>query len=319
MTFKETIRSAGLGRLAYRVWFQPKGRIEAILAAGGPLEMLRDERSRREMEAAAYSLPVLSENINSAPLEIHILTGKRFWYQTIFCLWTLARNSNRTMCPVIYDDGTLTSEHCRPIERLFSTARFVSQMETISRLDTYLPSSRFPTLRERWQNYPNIRKLTDVHAGQKGWKLVIDSDLLFFRRPSFVIDWLDQPTKPFHAVDCETSYGYSRQLMNSLAGTAVADFVNVGLTGLNSSALDWEKLEFWMHVLIEREGTSYYLEQALIAMVVAGRDCAIASSVDYVTKPADEEARQCRAIMHHYVANSKRWYFRHCWRVARQA
>ena len=288
-----------------------------MIAAGGPLEMRRDELARREMEAAARILTLLPATNDSAPLEIHLLTGKKFWYQTVFCLWTFARHSERTLHPVIYDDGTLTAKFCEPIQRLFPSARFVLQKEIFSWLDDHLPAARFPTLRERWQNYPNIRKLTDVHVGQSGWKLVVDSDLLFFRRPTFVIDWLEHPSRPLHAIDCETSYGYSHRLLNNLAGNTVADLVNVGLTGLDSSALDWEKLEYWCRKLHEREGTHYYLEQALVAMLVAGRDCANAPATDYVTKPGDIEARDCHAIMHHYVANSKRGYFRHCWRVAK--
>lgn len=319
MPFKQTLRSAGLGRLAYRLWYQPTNRAREVIANGGPMEVWRDELGRREMEAAAHTLPAPPVINDSAPLEIHLLTGKKFWYQTVFCLWTFARHSVRVLHPVIYDDGSLTMEFCETIERLFPGARFILQKEIISRLDTYLPVSRFPTLRERWQNYPNIRKLIDVHAGLSGWKLVIDSDLLFFRRPAFVIDWLDHPAKPLHAIDCETSYGYSRQLLNELAGCTVADLVNVGLTGLNGTSLDWEKLEYWCRTLHEREGTHYYLEQALVAMLVAARDCAIAPAADYVTKPGDDEARNCHAVMHHYVAYSKRWYFRHCWRVAMQS
>jgi hypothetical protein len=94
----------------------------------------------------------------------------------------------------------------------------------------------------------------------------------------------------------------------------VADLVNVGLTGLEGGGLDWGRLEHYCRTLIEREGTSYYLEQALIAMLVAGRDCAVAPATDYVTLPLPPEARACRAVMHHYVAHSKRWYFQHNWR-----
>jgi hypothetical protein len=271
------------------------------------------------MEAAAHTLPLLSSENRSAPLQLHLLTGKRFWYQTAFCLWSFARQSGRTLAPVIYDDGTLTADYCDSLARLFPAARFLSQAEIIARLDARLPAAKYPFLRERWQNYPNIRKLTDVHVGQSGWKLVLDSDLLFFHRPQFLLDWLDQPCKPLHAVDCETSYGYPRTLMNELAGVPVAELVNVGLTGLNSSTLDWERLEDWCRRLTEQHGTSYFLEQALIAMLVAGRDCAVAAAADYVTKPADDEARDCHAVMHHYVANSKKWYFRHCWRVATNA
>jgi hypothetical protein len=214
---------------------------------------------------------------------------------------------------VIYDDGSLTADFRAPLARLFPTARFVGRDETVARLDAHLPAARFPALRERWLNYPNLRKLTDPHLGSTGWKLVLDSDLLFFHRPGFLLDWLDAPTQPLHAVDCETSYGYSRPLMNELAGAPVADLVNVGLTGLNSSGLDWERLEHWCATLIVREQTSYYLEQALIAMLVAGRPCAIAPAADYVTLPEPPEATACRAVMHHYVAHSKRWYFQRNW------
>lgn len=316
MQLTRYLRAAGIGRFVYHVWHKPKGRLLRMIAAGGPLEMRRTELGRREMEMAAGSLPLPPTTSDSKPLQLHLLTGSRFWYQTAFCLWSFARQSERTLAPVIYDDGTLAAEFREPLSRLFPQARFVSVQETVSKLDANLPTGRFPFLRERWQYYPHIRKLVDVHVGETGWKLVLDSDLLFLHRPQFLVDWLERPSRPLHAVDCGTCYGYPRSTMDELAGARVAELINVGLTGLNSSAIDWDRLEHWCRTLIERHGTSYFLEQALIAMLVAGRDCAIAPAVDYVTKPDDQEARDCRAVMHHYVENSKPWYFRHCWRVA---
>ena len=304
------------GHFLLKFYHTPLNRIRDSLRNGGPWQERRTEQGRRAMEAAAASLPPLPA-ATGGPLELHLLTGRRFWYQTAFCLWTFARHTGRPLAPVIYDDGSLTDEFRSPIAKLFPTARFVAQRETIARLDEHLPAARFPALRERWLNYPNIRKLTDPHAGRTGWKLVLDSDLLFFRRPEFLLRWLEKPDRPLHAVDCETSYGYSRPVMNELAGAPVADLVNVGLTGLNGGELDWTKLEHWCRTLIAREHTSYYLEQALVAMLVAGRPCAIAPATDHVTLPAPPEARDCRAVMHHYVAHSKRWYFQHNWaRVA---
>ena len=314
----ESLRALSLGKVAYHLWYRPVGNLGNMIAAGGPFEMRRTERGRAAMEVAAYSLPELSGLNGPAPLELHVLTGRRFWYQTTFCLWTFARHSGRSLRPIIYDDGSLSEQFSAPLARLFPNVRFVSQEEIIDRLDVHLPVARYPALRESWINYPNIRKLIDVHVGQSGWKLVIDSDLLFFRRPSLLIEWLDSPTQPLHAVDCATSYGYTRPLLDSLAGAPVAELVNVGLTGLDGSELDWEKLEYWVRTLIQRERTTYYLEQALVAMLIAGRVCNIAPATDYVTLPRPPEARECRAVMHHYVANSKRWYFQHCWQMARQ-
>ena len=312
---RKLVRHLGLGRLALRLYHQPLCRLRACVREGGPLEQRRTELGRQAMEKAGRALPGLPPG-SGRPVELHLLTGRRFWYQTVFCLWSLARQSGRPLAPVIYDDGTLAAEHRDPLTRLWPAVRFVPQTETIGRLDEFLPAGRYPVLRERWRNYPNIRKLTDPHLGRRGWKLVLDSDLLFFGRPGFLLDWLDAPDRPLHAVDCETSYGYSRALLDRLASQPPADLVNVGLTGLDSGAIDWEQLEYWTRTLHDQEGTSYYLEQALVALSVAGQSCAVAPAADYVTLPVPPEAVECRAIMHHYVAHSKRWYFQSCWQTA---
>lgn len=303
------------GKILYHGWHRPINRLRDSIREGGPLVQRRTEAGRREMEAAARTLPALPR-ASGTPLELHLLTGRRFWSQTAFCLWSLARHANRPIAPVIYDDGTLTAELRDLLSFHFPAARHIPQAETIARLDAFLPVARFPVLRERWMNYPNIRKLIDPHVENTGWKMVVDSDLLFFRRPDFLLAWLDHPTRPLHAVDCQESYGYSRPLMERLAGAPPPPLVNVGLCGLRSEELDWIELEAWCAELIAREKTSYYLEQGLVAMLVARQQpCAVAPASDYVTKPGRAEGTRPTAVMHHYVAESKRWYYQHGWRI----
>ncbi|MEO6847038.1 MAG: glycosyl transferase, partial [Chthoniobacterales bacterium] len=268
---------------------------------------------RKEMALAAAELTLLP-TMQGSPLELHLLTGDRFWYQSIFCLWSFSRQSGRTVRPMIYDDGTLSDQDCAAFTRLFPEAQFFRQKTILEKLDDYL--KKLPTLKRLREIYPNIRKMTDVHMGGSNWKLVIDSDLLFFHNPSLLVDWLDNPTQPLHAVDSETSYGYSRELLNSLAGNPLEERVNVGLTGLCGAELDWEQIENWCSILLEREGMHYYLEQAVIAMLVAGRICTVAPEKQYITLPRPPETDECRATMHHYVADSKRWYFQKNWRLA---
>ena len=50
----------------------------------------------------------------------------------------------------------------------------------------------------------------------------------------------------------------------------------VGLCGLRSDTLDWAELEAWTAELQALEKTSYYLEQALVAMLAARQPCAVA-------------------------------------------
>jgi len=310
------IKRLGLGRLLYYGYHLPAGPVLKMLHAGGPLQACRTAKGRIEMEDSVSRLQPPSVHDGPASLTVYVLTGRSFWYQTAFCLHTLSTQSRRRVCPVIYDDGSLQPQQSDHLRRLFPGTRIVANTETRERLDTHLPRARFPALRDRWDHYPNIRKLIDPHLNAKGWKLVIDSDLLFFREPQFLISWIDAPRAPLHAVDAANSYGYSPDLMGQLAGARIPDLVNVGLCGLDSGALDWPRIETWCQTLVEREGNSYYLEQALVAMLVAGRVCSVAPAKDYVTLPLPPEALECRAVMHHYVAQSKRWYFQRNWRRA---
>ena len=310
------LRNLGLGRALYRVYHRPFGFFSDLRKAGGPWQARRTARGRAAMEVAARRLAPIRGQPDRAPLAVHVLTGRRFWYQTAFCLHTLSVQARRAVSPVIYDDGTLLPAQAGELGRLFPAAHFSSQGQAQSRLDAFLPRERFPALRDRWDHYPNIRKLIDPHLNSRGWKLVIDSDILFFREPAFLVSWCDAPRLPLHGVDVANSYGYSADLLRQLAGTPLPDLVNVGLCGLDSDAFDWPQLERWCRTLMEREGSNYYLEQALVAMLVAGRPCSVAPGADYVTLPLPPEALECRAVMHHYVAESKRWYFQSNWRRA---
>ena len=314
MSFADTARRFGLGRLALLLWHRPVGRLRHSLQNGGPWVQRGTELQRRAMVAAAAQLPPLPVPASDTPLHFHLLTGRQFWYQTAFCLHSLARAAGEPIAASIYDDGTIDATTTAHLRRLGPALRLIPHAAILSRLDDHLPAARFPVLRERWLQYPNIRKLTDVHLGGTGWKLVLDSDLLFFRSPRLLLDWLRAPDRPLHAIDCTESYGYSRPLLERLAGAPLAPLVNVGLTGLRSDTIDWPQLEAWTVELIARERTNYYLEQALVAMLVAGRPCVVAPAADYVTLPSRQETLTPTAAMHHYVAHSKRWYFRYGWR-----
>ena len=315
MNLQHTAQRLGLGRLALALWHQPLARLRDSWRNGGPLVERETERQRREMVAAAATLPSLPERPGVPPVTLHLLTGRRFWYQPAFCLHSFARQSDRGVNAEIYDDGSFDDTQRFLLQRLGPGITIRSAAAIQERLEALLPEARFPVLRERWRNYPNLRKLIDPHLGSTGWKLVLDSDLLFFRRPDFLLAWLQSPDRLLHAIDCEESYGYSRALLERLAGAPIPPLVNVGLCGLRSDAINWEELESWCAELIARERTSYYLEQALVAMLVArALPCAVAPVADYITKPGRAEGVAPTAVMHHYVAESKRWYFRHGWR-----
>jgi hypothetical protein len=267
------------------------------------------------MERAATQLSCCQFPHAAELPELHFLTGRKFWYQTAFCLHSLQQHTARTFRAVFHDDGTLGPELSQRLQQLFPSAQFRPRAEMDELVQELLPKKRFPYLHDRRRNYPNILKLTDTHLGATGWRLVLDSDMLFFRAPDEVLAWLAAPDRPMHLIDIADSYGYSRGLLERVCGTSIPSKINVGLTGLRSDAIDWAEIEFWCRQLITAEGTSYYLEQALIAMLLARRPHLGVPAQEYIVCPAHEDCFPPRGVLHHYVAESKRWYFRHTWQA----
>ena len=265
------------------------------------------------MERAAERLRPLPAPAADAP-EIYYLSGHRFAYQTAFCAGSFGRHAGQAMRVVVVDDGTLTDTQIQLLHRFLPGLRLIGQAEVMDSLETRLPVRKYPELRRRRLVYPHLRKLTDIHALGESWKLVLDSDMLFHNKPNFLIQWLTAPERPCHMVDRADAYGYSLHLLHRLSGGKLAHRVNVGVCGLNSGAIDWDKLEYWCRQMIACEGTHYLMEQALVAMSIAGKQCAVAPADQYVVAPSREEAERPTAVLHHYTAESKAWYFRFAWR-----
>jgi hypothetical protein len=140
--------------------------------------------------------------------------------------------------------------------------------------------------------------------------------MLFFRSPDALLAWWDKPDQPCLMLDCEESYGYTRPLLENLAGVSLLPSLNVGICGLDSSSIDWDQLEYWCRSLVEGEGTSYYLEQALAAMLASRCQPIVLPRADYITFPTHQQVAQGSGVLQHYVSDSKPWYFRTAWRLA---
>jgi hypothetical protein len=307
-------RQLGAGRLMYHAWYAPRGAITR-LAKEGAVNLSLARLGRMTMERTAWRLTPLAEPTDDAA-EVFYLTGGRFVYQTVFCAVSLSTQAGQTFRFVAIDDGTLTESDIALLRRILPGIRIIRRIEVEATLDTWLPVARYPELRRRRLVYPHLCKLTDIHAGSNGWKLVLDSDMLFHGKPTFVLEWLNAPNRPCHMLDTADAYGYSPGLLRELVGFELPARLNVGICGLNGDGIDWDKLEYWCGELVAREGEHYLMEQAMVAMLVANKQCAVAPASMYVVAPNREAVERPTAVLHHYTAESKAWYFRFAWRHA---
>ena len=291
----------------------PKAKIERINKFGGYFAYRKMMRNSKVMEKASLQLPPVKSYEDGLP--VYFLTGEKFLYQTLFCIRSLTKYSAEKFKFILVDDGSLSEQMLTRISQQLPGATTITKNTIEKNLEKKLPESDFPVLRNKRREYPHIKKLIDIHTiDAMGWKLVLDSDMLFFDEPIAMISWLKHPDRPLHMVDCTESYGYSHRLMKDLCGSEVADMVNVGAIGLNNSTINWKDIENWVKILEETEGRSYYLEQALSAMLLAGNDCTILDKDEYIVNPTSQIISEGSGVLHHYVDLSKKGYYNIAWR-----
>lgn len=302
-----------LGRLLYNSYYRPKGFLEKSYNRGFYNTFI-DFKEKKRMEKSVFNLTSIETRNKELVSDICFLTGSKYWYQTCFCAYSFLKYANISITPVIHSDGTLKKHHIDKIKSIFPQSRFVKKEEINEKIHRSLHPSKYPALAERRQNLNLMRKIIDVHILGRGWKLFLDSDMLFFNEPTQLIKWLKNPQSPLCMNDVIRSYGYDIHSMKDLAGGEIPDRINTGVFGFNSDFIDWDKLEFWCRELIDRYGTHYYQEQALTAMLISNTGCDYLPESEYIVKPDRDEVISPTAKMHHYVADSKPWYFRYGWK-----
>ena len=303
-----------LGKLAYQLYFKPRAKVRKFLSQGARSSYLI-RKGQKEMEQAAlqlhYKIP------EGQPVyDIHFLTGQKYWYQTAFCAYSLTKAAPDVAFRLhIFDDGSFDPLLTAQVKKQFPEAIIHQKAEIEARLAQHLPAEEYPFLHFKRGIYPHIKKLTDVYAGVSDYRLVLDSDMLFFNRPDQMIEWMQNPDRPIYILDAQNSYHYSFELMEALVGKPIREKINVGLVAVEGASIDWAKLEHWAKTMEEKEGSSYYLEQALTAMLIAQDPAIEGKPEDYIVMPSKAQVLNRAGALQHYVADSKEWYLREGWKL----
>src|SRR5262249_1452024 len=124
-SFGSLARGWGLGVLLYRIYHAPMGWMKRCWREG-PINLLLNHRGRRLMEKAAYRLSDLGQPAGGDVPEIHFLTGRKYWYQTCFCAYSMMRYAGSPLRLVVYDDGSLGAKHRREMARIFPGLRLIT-------------------------------------------------------------------------------------------------------------------------------------------------------------------------------------------------
>ncbi|GGE44377.1 hypothetical protein GCM10011413_08120 [Pedobacter psychrotolerans] len=268
---------------------------------------------KQEMIKASTLLPPIISNQKG--YKIYFLTGQNYLYQTLFCAFSLKKVSKIPFQFILIDDGSFDQKLINQANEQMPDVKIITKQEVEANLESKLPIKDFPYLHYKRKVYPHIKKLTDIHTiGDETYKLVLDSDMLFWNEPLEMINWLKDPEGCLYMLDTVESYGYDKKLMHDLCGFEIPKLLNVGVFGSNSKNINWSNLENWSQELEYKQGGSYFLEQALSAMLIANEQKTILNKKQYIVNPEDSKSDDEIAKLKHYVDLSKKYYFEKAWK-----
>jgi hypothetical protein len=241
-------------------------------------------------------------------VEVHLLTSKRDWLCAAWTLASLVHFSGRRWPMVVHDDGTLPQKARQTFTRMFGNLRIVSRPDADREVEAQLTDH--PRCLAYRRSHPLALKLFDCPLlAQAPRILLLDSDVLFFRRPEEVLAWVDRgEAESFFNPDFQDAYTISREDAQARWGIDLWPMVNTGLSLLPRAILDLGLCEKWLGdaAIIAPEHIAWR-EQTLLALSASrlGRGGLLPESYEVSFNP--EMANN--AVTRHYVGDMRSQFY----------
>ena len=203
-------------------------------------------------------------------LEVHVLCYWKDYLQAVWALKTFHRFARSDFSLVIHIDGFATHRMIKVLTHHFPNAWVVTRQEADRIAIPLLAKRGLEFLsRQRAQNV-FVRKMVDFHVVARSRNiLVLDSDVLFFREPTHLLDAISGSNCAVFMRDCAYCYSAPAIVIERFVGAPVVSHLNAGLGLLTTEALDFQAIEKCLRHAELTQGDATFLEQTLYAIGLA--------------------------------------------------
>jgi hypothetical protein len=170
-------------------------------------------------------------------LEIHLVTCKRDANNALWCLKTFFYYSGIKTRLFIHDDGTLNEDLRRMFQRHFVNCDIINKEDADEEMKKQLKGYELCSKYRIDHCSPFAMKLLDCIFYSKTKKvLLLDSDMLFFKEPTEVLNnvrW----NNCFFMIDYQNAYSFSVDFLGALFKENIIEQLNTGLLYLSSAKM----------------------------------------------------------------------------------
>lgn len=125
-----------------------------------------------------------------SPIELHMLCGHSQATMAIWSLWSLLRWAEGQLAVVIHSDGSLTEADFLRFRKFFPNVQFISKEEGHRWAEQRFAGSEFDYLRDFRKHICSFRVLSAHRSEHARTIVMLDSDVLFFERPTELLERL---------------------------------------------------------------------------------------------------------------------------------
>ena len=201
------------------------------------------------------------------PVSLHMVLSREGVLMGQLTLRSLEFHSGHSWAPVLHDDGTLTDEDVAGLKKNFPDARVIRRPEADAALAEALAGH--PLCRENRLKHPWFLKVFDTrNFAPHDRYIVLDSDIVFFRRPEFVLDWMEKRQETFWFMeDTKEKYSSDRAGIEAAMGFPIWERVNSGFDLMVRPAVDFALAEKFLGRCAPMARDYQFLEQTFFAVV----------------------------------------------------
>lgn len=232
-------------------------------------------------------------------IPVHVLTGKDDWLLACWMLASWFHFTQRNWRVVIHDDGRLPPEAPAAFAKMLPGLRLIHAAEADAAALEALGGH--PACREYRLTHPLARKIFDMPALAGADRFIIlDSDLLFFKRPEAVLRWCATGAgECWFNEDAKEALPIPREEVREKLGIDVWRRVNSGLCLIERAAIDLDLCESALRVTSLLEKHVWLVEQSLFAICASARGRGGLLPPDYEVSLGKKGRPE--AVARHYV------------------
>jgi len=234
---------------------------------------------------------------------VHMLVSSKTWQAGLVAAVSFEHHTERQWTFYIHEDGTIREEERREIRKILPDVRLVPREESDAKADVLLASH--PHCLSHRSRHNLFLKVADFVAFTPGDRfIVLDSDVVFFARPSEMRDRIDSDLSVCrYNEDSKEKYCVPRNVVEADERFLLPRRFNSGLMLLPRDALDFALAERFVSKFESVANHPQFFEQTLYALMAGarGESSALPATYDISWNYFRKQGAVCR----HYIGDFK--------------